>query len=208
MNKHPVNRFEKRKQHTRHRLMQAASELLVEKGFDQITVQEITDQADVGRGTFYIHFKDKDEIVTAILQEHAAVLVEQLYEQVAAEPFPRREYISWLIFFETALKTQAVTRALIQGGISLSMHRRLMDLLTSIYEENLKARRFSAQSDIPADFIARFAAGAIMEVMIWWVTTPTDYNAEQMTDMFFELSYREKPSAEVKANLEAYRQSR
>lgn len=206
MNKRPVNRFEQRKQHTRHRLMQAASELLVEKGFEATTVQDITDRADVGRGTFYIHFKDKDDIIGAILQEHTYALTQHLYALVEAEPFPRREYISWLIFFETALKTQAVIKALVNGRVSYGLNRRLMDLVTSVYEENLKVKRFSAEIDLPVDFLARYAAGAIMEVMIWWLTTPNDYTPEQLTDLFFEVTYREKPPAEVKTNLEAYRQ--
>ena len=207
MDKRPANRFEQRKQRTRHRLMQAASELLVEKGFEATTVQDVTDRADVGRGTFYIHFTDKDDIVGALLHEHTLVLTQQLYARVEAETFPRREYISWLIFFETAQRTQAVIQALVNGRVSYGLNRRLMDLVTSVYEDNLKVKRFSAELDLPADFMARYAAGAIMEVMIWWLTTPNTYTPEQLADLFFEMTYREKPSAAVKANLEAYRQS-
>ena len=63
MNTSPVNRFERRKQRTRDQLKQAAIGLILEKGYDAVQVQDITDRADLGRGTFYIHFADKEDVV-------------------------------------------------------------------------------------------------------------------------------------------------
>ena len=54
-------KVDRRIQRTRQLLDDALIELILEKGYDNITVQNIVDQANVGRSTFYAHFLDKDE---------------------------------------------------------------------------------------------------------------------------------------------------
>lgn len=68
MNTEKPNRFQRRKQRTRNALKQAAMDLLLAYGYDNLTVQAITDRADFARGTFYVHFADKDDIVWALPQ--------------------------------------------------------------------------------------------------------------------------------------------
>lgn len=197
-----VTRFEQRKQRTRRQLMEAAGELLIEKGFDRMSIQDITDRADVGRGTFYIHFQDKDDIVWEVLREHTEATTAQFYERLAREPFPRREYLSWLMFFQMAEGTREVTRAMTQGNVSARLNQRFMQYVASVYERNLRAGNYSAQTNLPLEVFAQFIAGATMQLMIWWLTTPNPYSAEQMTDMLFEMVYRQQPSAAVKAPFE------
>jgi len=57
------SRHERRRLKTRNLLIQNTLQLVLEKGYDAISIQDITERADLGRGTFYIHFKDKEEVV-------------------------------------------------------------------------------------------------------------------------------------------------
>lgn len=59
-------RGERRKQHTKRRLLDAAAETYAELGVDGATIGAITERADVGLGTFYLHFEDKDAIALAV----------------------------------------------------------------------------------------------------------------------------------------------
>ena len=67
--KRPVGRGERRRQETRAKLIRAAHELMAEKGIGATTIQEITDTADVGFGSFYNHFESKQAIVQTIIDE-------------------------------------------------------------------------------------------------------------------------------------------
>ena len=67
--KRPPGRGERRRQETRAKLIRAAHELMAEKGINATTIQEITDTADVGFGSFYNHFESKQAIVQAIIDE-------------------------------------------------------------------------------------------------------------------------------------------
>src|SRR5262249_58188812 len=72
------NRRERRKRQTRAALVRAARELFVEKGFDETTLSEIAERADVGSSTLFTHFSTKAEIFFAdyelFVQDHIRVL--------------------------------------------------------------------------------------------------------------------------------------
>ncbi len=59
---------DRRIERTRQLLSKALMDLIVERGYDSITIQDITDCANVSRTTFYLHFKDKDELLSTSMQ--------------------------------------------------------------------------------------------------------------------------------------------
>jgi AcrR family transcriptional regulator len=67
-----TNRQTRRRRQTRARLIRAAAALFARQGADNTRINEITDEADVGYGSFYNHFKSKEEIVEAVLAETLA----------------------------------------------------------------------------------------------------------------------------------------
>lgn len=65
---------------TRARLMDAAAQLFARQGFEAVSVNEIARVAEVANGTFYVHFRDKDEIAGAVAFGIAQEVVRQLDE--------------------------------------------------------------------------------------------------------------------------------
>ena len=65
----PSGRQARRRSQTRARLVRAAAALFARQGADNTRINEITDEADVGFGSFYNHFKSKEDIVEAVLTE-------------------------------------------------------------------------------------------------------------------------------------------
>jgi len=72
------NRSQKRASLTRNRLKEAALDVFSEKSVDAATVEEITEKADVGKGTLYQYFEDKEEIVVTLVDEAVEHLIEIL----------------------------------------------------------------------------------------------------------------------------------
>ncbi|MEM7136077.1 MAG: TetR/AcrR family transcriptional regulator [Myxococcota bacterium] len=72
------NRNERRRASTRARIVDAAERLMRERGGDGVTIQDITDAADVGHGTFYLHFKTKAEALRPVIER----LSERVHTQV------------------------------------------------------------------------------------------------------------------------------
>src|SRR5437868_4937351 len=71
-------KVDRRKQRTRRMLREALISVILEKGYDAVTIQDITERADLRRATFYLHYKDKDELLMTVLQETFDELVEQI----------------------------------------------------------------------------------------------------------------------------------
>ena len=77
--KRPVkNRIQKRAQRTHNRLKKAALDVFSEKSVDAATIEEITKRADLGKGTLYEHFNDKEDIVTTLVDEAISHLIEKM----------------------------------------------------------------------------------------------------------------------------------
>src|SRR5690349_978560 len=85
-----LTRRERKKEETRRRIFDAAIALFREKGFEATTVDEITERADVGRGTFFNYFPKKENVL-AFLSEEKLVIAEEHASQLMAETAPVRE---------------------------------------------------------------------------------------------------------------------
>jgi AcrR family transcriptional regulator len=70
----PLSRVERKRQEARTRIVEAAAQLFRARGVDAVTIQEITAAADVGHGTFYLHFKTKTDVLLPIMVAEAAAL--------------------------------------------------------------------------------------------------------------------------------------
>jgi AcrR family transcriptional regulator len=66
---------------TRQKLLEAASSLFAEKGLDLTTIDDITQRADVGKGTFYYHFKNKEGLLKVLINEVLGELIETLNQR-------------------------------------------------------------------------------------------------------------------------------
>jgi AcrR family transcriptional regulator len=89
----PPDRHARRRETTRAKLLAATRALLARQGAEATRIQEITDEADVGFGSFYNHFESKDAIIEAVLAETVAAQAAE-FEALAAEIDDAAEVIS------------------------------------------------------------------------------------------------------------------
>lgn len=189
----PTNRAERRKQQTIERLINAARELYLVYGYHDLTIKAITDRADLGYGTFYLYFNDKDDIVWAVIHEAAEtfrVLIDQRLEQIA---FPMREYLSWIAIFRFTLRYREHFIAVYgeQGSAKLTQYYQAY--LAQIHEDNMQRGTYTANLDVPPAFMAQFMTGALFRLLLWWLQTPNEYTAEQMALLVFQAIFRQPP---------------
>jgi AcrR family transcriptional regulator len=76
-----ISRQSRKTRATRRHLLGAASELFAEKGIDLTTIDDITQKADLGKGTFYYHFSDKNEVIAELISQMLDSLVRLMKEQ-------------------------------------------------------------------------------------------------------------------------------
>jgi AcrR family transcriptional regulator len=188
-----MNRAERRRQHTRDQLKQAAMEAIFEHGYANLTIRMITERADLGYGTFYLYFAEKDDIVWDIMLDMAQAEAARITEQLADVPFPRREYLSWIELFRFADANRKNFLSMLGTNGSNVLVQRYQNWLAQIHEANLRAGLYTAGIDVPVDFLAQFVAGALMRLMVWWLETPNNYTPEDMADMLHMTFLRQLP---------------
>lgn len=194
MNATPLSRHERRRLQTRKLLMQATLQLVLEKGFDAISIQDITDRADLGRGTFYIHFKDKEEVVWTAFQELFRELEQEAHNQLDRN-MPQVEYYGLLNIFRHAENNRDLYRVMFGGQGSAILTARAQDFLAQafLYDIRNAPQPPEINFNIPEEIEAQILTGVISRLLFWWLGTSNNYSAEQMAVMTYEALYRKKP---------------
>ena len=90
-----IKRFERMKQRTYEEFMGAGLKLILKYGYDSVSVADIAREADYGRSTFYLHFKDKEDLAFHLLMYQTHQLDAYLIKAVGQYPHPRREWEAW-----------------------------------------------------------------------------------------------------------------
>lgn len=127
-------RTQKRARRTRRRLKKAALDLFSEKSIDAATVEEITEKADVGKGTLYQHFEDKEEIVVTLVDEAVEHLIERMqsYEE---PPEALKDMLEQLLnaHYEFYIDSKEEFILLFQGRLMLKLQSEVLDELEEPY---------------------------------------------------------------------------
>jgi AcrR family transcriptional regulator len=154
---------DRRVRRTRRALREALVALIVEHGYEKVTVQDVLDRADVGRSTFYAHYRDKDALFVACFDDLRAGLEHDL--AATADGPPHDPIRPFGVVFEHAARNQAVYRALCGRAGETAGTRHLHRLIRA----ELLAHLTSHGLRVPADLIAEYLAGALLGVLVWWV---------------------------------------
>lgn len=196
MNNPAPTRHERRRQQTRKQLIQTTLSLVLERGYDAITIQDITDQADLGRGTFYIHFKDKADVVWAAIQDMMREMEQEAHRESDPE-MPQIEYYALRNIFRHAQNNRDLYRVVFGGQGSAMLAGRVQDLLAKIllYDIQRAPGPRNPEFRVPDEMLAQMLTGLISRLLFWWLETPSQYSAEQMAAFAYKFLYRRQPPA-------------
>jgi len=179
---------DRRKERTFQMLSGAMLELLKERDYPNITIQDIADRANVSRATFYLHFKDKDELLFKSM--------ERIYDQLSAEypPVTRDEFINKTYTHNMDNSQSEYTHVAANAEFYKAMFGthgspQFMQMVRA-YLENVTREHVlkplapqDGKTLLPLDFIAAFTAGAEIGVINWWLDNDLQYSPEQINQM-------------------------
>ncbi len=190
----PVTRHARRRLQTRQHLIETTLQLILEKGFEAISIQDITDRADLGRGTFYIHFKDKEEVVWTAFEELFKELEREAHQKLDRR-MPQVEYYGLLHIYNHAHTNRDLYRVLFSGKGSAMLTARAQDFLAQVFLTDIRAAPEPPEVNfnIPEEIEAQILTGVIGRLLYWWLETPNSYSPEQMAAITYEFLYRKLP---------------
>ncbi len=155
---------------TRKALTDAFWQLLAEKKFEEITVNELCDRAMVRRATFYKHFADKNDFFAFIIREKQDEYDAQTQLQAGND----HARFSYLEIFQHSLDFLASNKKLTQTVLESNTLPTVMDILAWQISVDISQKLIEdAKNGIPLpaspQVIAQFFTGALIYVMTWWV---------------------------------------
>jgi len=159
----------------RERLFRAALKLFAERGFSETSVEDITEAADVGKGTFFNYFPSKDHILLAFGEMQLAKLEEAVSKARAInEPMPQFLRALGVRMTQEPTRNPAIIRALLQAYLSttpvreamVDLQRRVHALHTQMIE--LGQERGEIRNDLPAAEIANVFRQTIFGTLLIW----------------------------------------
>ncbi|MDH5605777.1 MAG: TetR/AcrR family transcriptional regulator [Anaerolineae bacterium] len=179
--------IDRRVQRTRRLLERALIDLIIEKGFNKITVQDIIDRANVGRSTFYSHYLDKDDLLANSVEGLQVILSKQVAggnkNQGIANVLPS------LALFHHTKDGHALYKAVIGGGGIDLVVKGLREILMSYAVEQIKQITPEGTiSHIPPQLIATYLTGALMELLMWWLDNGMPHSPEYMDEVYQKLA--------------------
>lgn len=159
--------------------------LIVRKGYDAISVQEILDEADVGRSTFYAHFTGKDDLFRKGFAQLREDLRQSVITATPDDPGAAMPLRFSRAMFEHAIDYADVFRALLgaRGG-SLAMQE-IRAALADIIAQDYRALPWLA--DIPKALAIRHVTESFITALAWWLEREPDIRPEEVDRLFRQL---------------------
>ncbi len=179
---------DRRPKRTRELLQKALIELIGERGYDAITIQEIVDRANVGRTTFYQHYNSKDELFIGC---HEAIVSE--FRIGSLHPLSREELLSQeappstVAAYRHLEEARARLYSVFHGKDSQLILRRIREKSAREIQASLRAAFTESDSSIPLDVLANYLAGAQIELLQWWLEKRQPHTFEDLAKTFHRL---------------------
>jgi AcrR family transcriptional regulator len=182
--------MDRRVQRTQDVLHQALISLIVEKGYEVITVQDIIDRANVGRSTFYTHYVGKQDLLRSGLKHLSQHLLAHQRAALALKGTPReRAFAFSLALFEHVNSYRAVYHAIVGRQSGTVVISELRGLLADLVRNDLKTLPLNERSsDLPKNAVIHFVVGALMSVITWWLDERSKLSPAEADAIFRRLA--------------------
>jgi AcrR family transcriptional regulator len=188
MRLHGKQANDRRIEKTRKLLHEALNSLTREKPYDEITVQEILDRANVGRSTFYMHFRGKDELLVSAIREMLGPVHGSRQAHAGAID---QQITSFSLQIFEHIHEHRRTAAVVMGPRAWAVaHEHVRRIVAEQIAEDVKRylrARQKGATHIPPELLAHYVANTFILVLTWWVESQTRLQAKEVNTLFRSL---------------------
>ncbi|MBR4706727.1 MAG: TetR/AcrR family transcriptional regulator C-terminal domain-containing protein [Pseudobutyrivibrio sp.] len=165
---------------TRRQIVNAFLKLLKEKGFDKITIQDIADEADINRGTVYLHFEDKYNLMDYCIDSYVDAMLTAC--SGSEEIKIKRE--SFMTLFDYLGENKEVYQLLLENDKNSVFLKRL----ESVVEQQIRVAlaHTPKKDDKKTELMVRFLMSGFLGVVDMWIRNYPVCTSEEATDLLIE----------------------
>jgi len=188
------SKTDRRVSRTRRQLRNALMALILERGYNAVTIEDITERADLGRTTFYLHFRDKEELLVESLEEIAEGLKAQV-EITANMNLDAGERLvnPVAVVFRHVEENRDLYRIILKGEGGSKAASRIRDIIEE-YAVDFFSRHLSGfvsvQPELPKGVAAGYFASAMLGFVTWWLEKEMPLGGDEAADLFRMFFFR------------------
>lgn len=179
--------MDRRQRKTRKAIFDSFIQLLSKKSFENITVSEILDTADVGRATFYSHFETKDYLLKELCRELFCHIFDALHGENSHNHIfncNSKENV-FLHLLRHLQKNDNHILDLLAGSNNELFSRYFTVELKALVKDNFHIFENEKYKLIPLDFRINQITASFIETVKWWYNNKMAQSAETVADYFF-----------------------
>jgi AcrR family transcriptional regulator len=181
---------DRRVQRTRQALHNAMITLVLERGYETVTIKEVVTRAKVGRSTFYAHYPSKEDLLTAEIEDLRAALSSEQCAALAREGSVSVRSLGFSrALFDHARDYRDVYRALVGERGAAIIVARMRALFGELVRDDLaELLPRPAQGDVPRSALVQFVVGSLMSVLTWWLESGSHLEPAEADAIFRRLT--------------------
>ncbi|GEM48122.1 TetR/AcrR family transcriptional regulator [Deinococcus cellulosilyticus] len=174
---------DRRIQRTRDLLKCTLVQLIEKQGYEGISVQDLTREANMGRATFYLHYKDKHDLLWQSLKAPLEDLRERFPNSGAALPEEPSPMLRAL--FELAAQEKLLFKTALEVPSAMQVGQHIRAYIAGFF---LNRIRQDVPDSAEPQLAAEFLAGGILSVLQWWLGQEEPQDAFQITLLLKQLA--------------------
>lgn len=167
---------------THEALRDALFELMSERGYERLTIQNLLDRAVVGRATFYSHYEGKDVLLATSIDGLRRFLLQSA--KASADP----QLAFTRVLFEHVFAAQRIFQMTIVPDSEVTVERLIRAMLRDLVRDDL-ARLRPRIAKASLELGTQFVVGALWSVMVWWLNNPIPLPPAEVNDLFQRLTF-------------------
>lgn len=175
-----MEKLDRRVRKTRNAMGEALVALILEKGYDAITIQNITDRADVAHATFYRHYRDKDELLMYKLAE--------IVEEIAAfTREPNLQDSEAYLIFKHVEENHILYQILLSSPGAVHVRQAIQKTIASDMLKTCPPLYDPQNTLIPGEVAANHIAGSLLLLIEWWLNHDMPHPPYHMAKIYDQL---------------------
>ena len=186
-----MKKLDLRVKRTNKYIIEAFIRLVEEKGFEQVTVQNIADEAMINRATFYAHYKDKQDLYEKIfdfaVESFTAILDFEDFVQGNRIKIRKIEAAMTELFLHIQNNRSFYLTIMDASAIEI-IRKKLGLILTERYQEIFSTLRITeGDIEVPLDFIIDYMTSIFVGTLHWWLTAETTMTPDHLAKLVIKL---------------------
>lgn len=176
---------------TKKSIRKAFYELIQEKGYEAITVQDIADRAMINRNTFYLHYQNKPDLLDTCMNELLSDLKDAiLFCPISMNPFSISllETVMQTVLEHISLNMTFYRSMLIEENRIYQFQAKMENIIKDKLMEGWKPAQENAPLAISKELLIEYLGSSFMGIVIWWIKNDKPLSKEEVSSQFSKIA--------------------